>query len=163
MNVDRILDVFNRHSVDYLLVGGMNYLLRHEPILTYDVDIWVDDRPDNLTRCAGALVALDAAWGRTESDWKPVKNLPAGWLGTQTVFCLTSPHGSIDVFRNLVGLRSWADSKRSAVAGKTSSGTPYVGISDLDMLCCQLALDEKDRKQDRIRRLRAVTGGRSDG
>jgi hypothetical protein len=38
MNIDHILQTFNTCEVDYLLIGGMNFLLRHEPVLTYDID-----------------------------------------------------------------------------------------------------------------------------
>jgi len=43
MNVDAILDSLNAQGVDYILIGGMNFLLRHVPELTFDVDIWVND------------------------------------------------------------------------------------------------------------------------
>ena len=39
MNVDHILETLNGHQVVYLLIGGMNFLLRHTPVLTYDVDV----------------------------------------------------------------------------------------------------------------------------
>jgi hypothetical protein len=38
MNVDEILGELGAAGVDYLLIGGMNFLLRHEPELTFDVD-----------------------------------------------------------------------------------------------------------------------------
>ena len=48
MNVDRILGALNEQCVDYILFGGMNFLLRHVPELTFDVDIWVRDNDANL-------------------------------------------------------------------------------------------------------------------
>ena len=33
MNVDHILKTLNAHEVAYLLIGGMNFLLRHAPVL----------------------------------------------------------------------------------------------------------------------------------
>ena len=39
MNVDEILGSLNTEQVDYILIGGMNFLLRHIPELTFDVDI----------------------------------------------------------------------------------------------------------------------------
>jgi hypothetical protein len=35
MDVDHILRTFDTHGVEFLLIGGMNFLLRHEPVLTY--------------------------------------------------------------------------------------------------------------------------------
>ena len=47
MNVDTILDTMNRNMVDYILIGGMNFLLRHAPVITYDVDLWIKDTSGN--------------------------------------------------------------------------------------------------------------------
>ncbi|HMP89874.1 MAG TPA: hypothetical protein PJ991_06720 [Kiritimatiellia bacterium] len=52
INVDRILDTLNRREVEYILIGGMNFLLRHKPVLTFDVDIWINDNESNRTKCA---------------------------------------------------------------------------------------------------------------
>jgi hypothetical protein len=150
MNVDQILMVFNRHGVRYLLIGGMNFLLRHKPVLTFDVDFWIEDTLENLQRCESALAELDAEWGMGDSDWGPVKGKAAGWLAQQGVFCLSCPHGAIDVFRGVKGLGSWQDSYAASVSGETGAGVAYRGLSDEDMLKCQLSLDEVDRKADRI-------------
>jgi len=88
MNVDHIFESFNRQGVDYLLIGGMNFLLCHQPILTFDVDLWINDTVDNRRRCEAALAALAAEWGRTNADWGPVAPKAAGWLDQQAVFCL---------------------------------------------------------------------------
>ena len=39
MNIDKILHALSDADVDYILIGGVNFLLRHEPELTFDVDI----------------------------------------------------------------------------------------------------------------------------
>lgn len=158
MNVDRILETLNAHRVDYLLIGGVNYLLRHGPILTYDVDVWIDDNPANLHRCEQALAALGAEWGPTFEDWQPVDRKSAGWLEGQSVFCLTSREGAIDVFRRVKGMESWAECRRRAFPGQTSGGVPYPGLADEDMLRCQLALSEAERNAERIRALRKALG-----
>lgn len=156
MNVDRILETFNRQQVDWLLIGGMNFLLRHQPVLTFDVDLWIADTPENGHRSERALAELDAEWGPTDADWRPVRQLKAGWLERQAVFCLTSPHGPIDIFRAMRGLPDWNEAAARAVASKTAGGVAYRGLSDADMLACQLALDEHERKPERIRVLREV-------
>lgn len=156
MNVDTILCVMNGRDVAYLLIGGMNFLLRHAPILTYDVDLWIEDTPENLRRCEEALGDLEAEWGQSDGDWGRVDAKKAGWLARQNVFCLTSPHGAIDIFRSVPGLPSWVASSARASPGKTAGGTPYLGLSDEDMLQCQLALPEGTRRQDRVDALRRV-------
>lgn len=156
MNVDEILATMNRHQVRYLLIGGMNFLLRHAPVLTYDIDLWIDDTPENRNRCEAALGELGAEWGASDADWKPVSAIPAGWLANQPLFCLTSREGAIDVFRYVAGLEHWQSSFTIAVPEKTAQGTPYWGLSDADMLRCQLALQVHEQKSDRISALQAA-------
>ena len=151
MDIDLILDAMNRHHVAYLLLGGVNFLLRHTPVVTFDVDLWIADTPENLASCEHALAEVGATWGPTENQWQPVADLKSGWIARQSVFCMTSPHGPIDIFRSVRGLDDWATCRSRAEAGTTAAGTPYLGISDRDMLQCQLALPEPERKLDRIR------------
>jgi len=159
MNVDQILKTMNAHQVAYLLIGGMNFLLRHAPVLTYDVDLWIDDSPANLDRCEAALGELQAEWGAGDEDWGPVAEKPSGWLHRQAVFCLTKP---LDVFRAVKGLESWSASHDSAQAGSTAAGVPFPGLSDEDMLECQMALSETERKADRIQVLKSALKERND-
>ena len=156
MNVDRILETMNGHQVDYLLIGGMNFLLRHLPVLTFDVDLWIADTPENLRRTESALADLNAEWGPSDSEWRPVAQLPAGWLERQTVFCLTSPHGPIDIFRAVRGLPDRHAAAQRAISSETAAGARYRGLSDEDMLACQLALDEHERKPERVRFLSGI-------
>ena len=73
MNVDEILRTLSQEQVDYVLIGGMNFLLRHLPELTWDVDIWVKDDAENLARTQPRFVYFWAReWGRTEAEWRPV-------------------------------------------------------------------------------------------
>jgi hypothetical protein len=51
----------------------------HQPELTSGIDFWMCDTAENLGRCDTALQKLDAAWGPTEQDWRPVAEQP-GWL-----------------------------------------------------------------------------------
>jgi hypothetical protein len=163
VNVDLILDTFKRFQVSYLLIGGMNFLLRHEPVLTYDVDIWIDDTPENRRRCESSLVALDAEWGRTDDDWRPVSQHAVGWLDRQGLYCLSSPYGAIDVFRQVAGLEDWQAAKESAVHEKTAGGIDYLGLSDEDMLKCQYALDAGLRRRSRIETLERALRERPTG
>ncbi len=152
-NADRILTTLNRHRLDYLLLGGLNFLLRHAPVLTYDIDIWIDDTPDNRGRCESALAELQAEWGRSDDDWGPVAKKREDWLNCQAVFCLTSPHGAIDVFRTVAGLDSWTVCRDRAEVITMATGAKCQGLCDADMLQCQLALPEGRRNEARVRYL----------
>lgn len=154
MDIDRILATFNEHQVAYLLIGGVNFLLRHKPVTTLDIDLWVEDTPENLDRCEKALANLKAQWGRSEQEWGPVALQSSGWLRTQMVFCLMSPSGAIDIFRRVKGLGAWQNCYARAEGERTPAGVPYNALADIDMLQCQLALPECEQKQDRIRDLK---------
>lgn len=158
MNIDRILQTMSAHAVDFLLIGGVNFMLRHEPVLTYDVDLWIEDSADNLRRCEAALAELQAEWGKTDEDWGPVAAKQAGWLERQAVYCLTSPHGSIDVFRAVRGLRSWSECRERAVAVQSPAGVDLLALCDQDMLQCQLALPEGERNARRVDALKKALG-----
>jgi hypothetical protein len=154
MNVDEILRTLNQEEVDYLLIGGMNFLLRHLPELTWDVDIWVKDDAENLTRLNSALHHLGAEWGRTETEWRPVAT-DSSWLQTQAVFCLTTTQGALDIFREVRGLEGrYLDCKGWGLRGQTAAGIHFTGLSDEDMLTCQEALPAEERKERRIQVLR---------
>ena len=102
-------------------------------MLTFDVDVWIEDAETNLSRCEKALGRLKAEWGRSDNDWRPVVKRNPGWMKRQAVFCLACPHGAIDVFRRVKGLRDWRAWWQRAVRGKTGA-LSFRGLSDRDML-----------------------------
>ncbi len=156
MNVDAILSALNTHDVDYVLIGGVNFLLNHAPVLTFDVDIWIQDEKQNREQLTAALMDLKAEWGPDDLHWKPV-GPDVAWLMRQNVFCLTSNEGAIDIFREVKGLEGcYAECKARAGAKRTGSGIQYSSLSDEDMLRCQEALDLAQQHHDRVKYLREV-------
>lgn len=160
MNIDRIFATMNRHAVRYMLIGGMNFALRHQPVTTFDVDLWIEDTESNRRNCESAMAELQATWGPTDDAWCPVADLAPRWLDAQAVFCTLSPAAAIDIFRAVRGLADWRTCAARAVEAKTTSGTPYLALSDRDMLDCQLALEEGKRNETRMAALRAALASR---
>jgi len=158
VNADIILAAMNERGVDYLLIGGVNFMLRHEAVLTFDIDLWIEDTEANLARCEQALAALGAEWGESDETWQPVSQKQPGWLSRQMVYSLNSPHGAINIFRAVTGLPDWASSRKTAVREATGAGSVYYGISDRDMLACQFALEADLQKQYRIQSLQRHLG-----
>lgn len=154
MNVELILKTLNCHQVDCLLIGGMNFLLNHSGPHTYDVDFFVRDSAPNLSQLNSALQELTCEWGPNETSWRPVPENP-DWLLKQNVFCLTSPHGAIDIFRAVKGLEDGFDACLARAAKRSMpDGEAYLGLSDYDMLRCQEALPETAQKTARMAALR---------
>ena len=154
MNVDEILKALNDEQVDYLLIGGVNFLLRHLPEVTFDVDVWVRDESANLDRVNRALQKLGAEWGAREIEWHAVPN-DWHWLQRQGCFCMTTRHGALDVFRDVRGLEGrYEECRAAADPSATTNGVLYRALSDAHMLACQEALPPAERKQKRVEVLR---------
>lgn len=154
MSVDEIFEVFNRHQVDCILIGGMNFLLNHEPELTYDVDLWIRDTDDNLQKTTHALCDLEAQWGATDSDWRATPST-IDWLKKQSIYCLTTRVGALDLFRDVKGLENQFEIywQRSTLK-KTSTGISYRSLDDEGMLRCQEALPPGLQKLRRMETLK---------
>lgn len=156
LNVDAILTAMNDWRVNYLLIGGVNFMLNHEPVLTSDVDLWVEEAGENLARLQQALLVIGAEWGQESALRKPIPLKP-DWLQGQEHFFLTSRHGALNVYRVVKGLENkYEEAKWRASLKRTSSGVAYRSLSDQDMLTCQLALPLAQQKPARIARLQAV-------
>jgi hypothetical protein len=160
LNIEAILTALNNGSVRYMLIGGANFMIRHAPLLTYDVDVWVDDNEENLARLGKMLHTLKAEWGPTEQTWQVV---PADWkwLMRQAVFCMTTPIGALDVFREVRGLEQQFEACYARSASVTlPSGITFRALSDEDMLQSQLALSPHEQNQVKIETLkRAIANG----
>jgi hypothetical protein len=154
VDADAILQAFANRLVDCILIGGMNFALRHEPVMTFDVDFWVADTDENLQRVNESLRDLGAQWGPDENSWKPVSE-DFTWLRRQSIFWPSSAHGAIDIFREVIGLEGqYAACLKRSIPSLTPTGIPYRSLSDADMLACQTALPENLRRLDRVRYLR---------
>jgi hypothetical protein len=53
-----------RAGVDFAVVGGLAVILNGHPRLTQDVDILVDESPENIRRLLGYLVNWGEGWAR---------------------------------------------------------------------------------------------------
>jgi len=50
-----ILELFARHRVRYLIVGGLAFIYHAKPRYTKDIDLWIDADHDNVRRANRAL------------------------------------------------------------------------------------------------------------
>jgi hypothetical protein len=156
LDIEEILTVFNRIGVRYLLIGGVNYALRHDYVITVDIDFWVEDTAENLAKINNALRELKAEWGPSEHNWRLVPEDPA-WLKRQSAFCLTTPLGPVDIFRSVFGLENqFEECYARSLLCKTPRGIRFQSLSDQDMLQCQEVLDSASQKLDRMKTLRAA-------
>lgn len=57
-----ILNIFQKHEVDYIIVGGVCAVLHGAPISTFDIDIVHSREPGNIDRLLKALNELGAQY-----------------------------------------------------------------------------------------------------
>jgi sugar phosphate isomerase/epimerase len=60
LDAERIVEVLDRHGVEYVIVGGVGARLHGAGRMTYDLDLCPGWQPANLERLAAALRELDA-------------------------------------------------------------------------------------------------------
>lgn len=57
-----LLEILVRHEIDFIVVGGIAAILHGAPIMTADVDILFDSRPENIERLVEALRKVSARY-----------------------------------------------------------------------------------------------------
>ena len=63
----RILELFEAHGVEYVVVGGVAAVLQGAPVTTFDIDALVRVDADNADRLVAALTALEAHYREQRS------------------------------------------------------------------------------------------------
>jgi hypothetical protein len=96
-DIAALVEVFNRHRVDYVIIGGAAAQFYLAGLVTYDVDFTPATDADNLARLSAALTELQA---RIRTDAVP-EGLPfahdAGSLGRSKMWNLQCRLGAFDI------------------------------------------------------------------
>ena len=70
-----ILELFARHSVRYLIVGGLAFIYHAKPRYTKDIDLWIDADHDNVVRANQALEEFGSPMLMTIDDPEEIVQL----------------------------------------------------------------------------------------
>ena len=57
-----LLQLFEKHRVRYLIVGGLAFIYHAKPRATKDMDLFIDPSPDNAQRANEALAEFGSPW-----------------------------------------------------------------------------------------------------
>lgn len=63
-----LLVLFDQHEVRYLIVGGLAFIFHAKPRYTKDMDIWVENTPENIIRANEALSIFGSPASLTADD-----------------------------------------------------------------------------------------------
>jgi len=129
LDAQRILEELGRHEVGFVLVGGLAAQTHGNTRMTNDVDIIPAPEPDNLTRLAAALRALDARPlnpGQEETEIEP------SMLPRATIWQFATRHGDIDVLHEAPGAAPYPELReRALVISLDGTNVPVAGRDDL--------------------------------
>jgi len=68
-----ILELLNRHEVEYIVVGGVAAVIQGAPVTTFDIDTLVRVSEENATRLMHVLRELDARFREHQSTVRPTR------------------------------------------------------------------------------------------
>jgi hypothetical protein len=135
-----ILQLFSRHRVRYLIIGGLAFIYHAKPRYTKDIDLWIDSDHDNVHRANRALEEFGSPELLTVSDAEEVLQLGA------------APN-RIDILRETVEF-SFADAWPRRIESRY--GRAPANWIDLDSLLAIKSAIDHPRHQEDARVLRAV-------
>jgi len=68
-----ILELLNKHQVEYIVVGGVAAVIQGAPVTTFDIDTLVRISEENTTRLLRVLEELDARFREHQSTMRPTR------------------------------------------------------------------------------------------
>lgn len=117
LDLQRIIEVLDRHGVEYVVVGGVAARLHGARRMTMDVDVCPAWQEDNLARLAKALTELEAIL----KGLPPSVALPpitATMLRTMDVGTWRTTAGDIDVLQGIPADLRWRLSEFDTLKGR---------------------------------------------
>lgn len=118
-----LLELFNKHKVEYVIVGGYALAFHGAPRFTGDIDIFVYSHPQNAHHILEALKEFGFGSAElTEEDFSSLNK----------VIQLGSPPVRVDIITSLTGV-SWDEVIKSRVPGSYGE-VPVYFISRSDFI-----------------------------
>jgi hypothetical protein len=131
-----VTNLFEKHEIRYLIVGGYAVMKYSEPRFTKDLGVWIATDPKN----AGAVYAALKAFGA------PLANLTAHDFTRQDYFYqMGKPPLRVDIMMSIPGVEFEEAWKDREVVELDDFKIPFISRSDLIM-----AKEASGRPQDKI-------------
>lgn len=143
---DEILEVLERHSVLYIVIGGLAAELRGSPYVTRDVDVTPARTRENFTKLADALNELGAKLRIPDIEEPSTIPLDERSFDQGTTWTFVTKHGYLNIALLPDGTRGYEDLRRSATREKLTD-TVTISVAALaDVIRSKEAAGrEKDR------------------
>jgi hypothetical protein len=146
LQAEDLFACLDRHSVQYVLIGGLAAVLHGSPLPTLDADVCPSTDPENLERLAAALEELDARI-RTSNDPGGVP-FPrhASFLGGVELLNLVTRLGDLDLALKPAGTTGFAELAPNAVPMTIRGVTVRVAALEDVIRSKEAANRPKDRR-----------------
>jgi hypothetical protein len=131
LRIQRLLEVLDRHAVDFIVIGGIAGLVHGSAYPTYDCDVIYGRDERNLERMAAALVDLKATLRGVPADL-PLQ-LDARMLAAGCNFTFDTTFGRFDILGEADGMRKY-DTMRAAAKKEEVWDIPVLVASIDDLI-----------------------------
>jgi len=129
LDAERILEALARHSVDYVIVGGLAVQTHGHVRTTVDIDVFPSPERSNMDRLATALNALHAEVVNPGSEGVEID---AAMLPRATLWQFQTSHGAIDVLHDAPGAPPYGELRDRAL--EIRLGELRIAVAGLDDL-----------------------------
>lgn len=131
-----LLNLFEKHEIRYLIVGGYAVMKYSEPRFTKDLDVWIATDPENA----------DAVYAALKEFGAPLANLTADNFTHKDYFYqMGRPPLRIDIMMSIPGIEFEEAWKNREVVELDDHAIPFISRSDLIR-----AKEASGRPQDKI-------------
>jgi hypothetical protein len=130
LQLDRLLEILDRHGVDFVVVGGIAGSAHGSAYATFDLDIAYSRDEANLSRLAAALNEMQATLRGAPADLPFQRDAKA--LANGANFTFDTDYGSFDALGDIEGIRDY-ESLRAASSVEVVSDIA-VRIASIDHL-----------------------------
>lgn len=113
LRIRHLLEVLDRHGVDFIVIGGVAGLIHGSAYPTYDCDVIYGRDKRNLERMAAALVDLKATLHGAPADL-PLQ-LDAQMLDAGCNFTFDTAFGRFDILGEASGMRPYETMRAAAM------------------------------------------------
>ena len=158
-NLERIVSVFLRHQVEFIIIGGQAETLMGSPRVTYDTDLCYRRSESNLERLANALSEIKPSLRGAPADLPFTIDARALALGSN--FTLSTPAGDLDLIGWVEPLGAYeALIKNSETYEVCGTHVRSIGLDDLIRIKQHIS---RPKDRDSLFQLLAIKNLRNEG
>jgi hypothetical protein len=158
--LEAIVAAFERHEVDYVVIGGEAARARGWPEQTEDVDVTPERSKENLSRLADALEELEAGFRvdpvRYPEGFRPPGGIDWRTFRSQVWVTLTTRHGDIDVVLTPDGTDGYEEIAKTATRERLEGTEILVPVASAEMILQSKTAADRPKDHAVLDRMRDI-------